>query len=243
MGRSRAAVRALAAALLLAVSTGAASAEPVVDGFETEGLGPLWSPRFVTPGRVTVQGGVVRSGAAAMRIEVREADVPMVGSDGNETERTEIQAAEAARFGETHEYAFSMHVPADFPIIDNRLVTAQWHQRCVACLKRSPVVAQRYRRGVLSITIDSAAGRTTVYRHAEKILGRWVDLRYRIRFGLSDGAVAVWLDGAQVVDYKGPLGYPDDGPEVDFRFGLYRDRLATPMFIYFDDFRMERLAE
>ena len=82
-----------------------------------------------------------------------------------------------------------------------------------------------------------------MYRHAEKILGRWVDLRYRIRFGLSDGAVAVWLDGAQVVDYNGPLGYPDDGPEVDFRFGLYRDRLAPPMFLYFDDFRTEHLAE
>jgi hypothetical protein len=46
-----------------------------------------------------------------------------------------------------------------------------------------------------------------------------------------------------VVDYKGPLGYPDDGPEVDFRFGLYRDRLATPMVIYFDDFRKERLDQ
>ena len=104
-------------------------------------------------------------------------------------------------------------------------------------------MAQRFRRGVLTITVDSADGRTTVYRHPKPIRGQWVDLRYRIRFGLTDGAVAVWLDGAPVVDYTGPLGYPDDAPDVDFRFGLYRDRMATPMVIYFDDYRKERLAQ
>ncbi|HEY7138992.1 MAG TPA: polysaccharide lyase [Methylomirabilota bacterium] len=233
------------AALLLVLSAAAASAEPITDGFETEGLGNLWNPRYATPGRVTVQREVVHSGSAALRVEIHEGDVPMVGAEGTETERTEVQEADALtpHLGETHEYGFSMYVPADFPIVETRLVTAQWHQRCVACLKRSPVVAQRYRRGVLSITVDSASGRTTVYRYPGKIQGRWIDLRYRIRFGLTDGAVAVWLDGTQVVDYKGPLGYPDDGPEVDFRFGLYRDRLATPMVIYFDDFRKERLAQ
>ena len=85
-------------------------------------------------------------------------------------------------------------------------------------------------------------GRKTVYRHTTSILGQWVDLRYRIRFGLTDGAVAAWLDGAPIVDYAGPLGYPDDAPDVDFRFGLYRDRMATPMVIYFDDYRKERLT-
>jgi hypothetical protein len=232
------------AALLLLLSAAAVSAEPVTDGFETETLGSLWNPRFVTPGRVSVQREVVHSGAAALRVETHEGDVPMVGSDGAESERTEVQEADGLnpRFGETHEYAFSMYVPADFPIVDTRLVTAQWHQRCLVCLKRSPIVAQRFRRGVFTITVDSVAGRTTVYRHPKSIQGQWVDLRYRIRFGLTDGAVAVWLDGVPVVDYTGALGYPDDAPDVDFRFGLYRDRMATPMVIYFDDYRKERLA-
>jgi polysaccharide lyase-like protein len=232
------------AALLLLLSAIAASAEPVTDGFETESLGPLWNPRFVTPGRVSVQRELVHTGAAALRVEVREGDVAMVGVDGMDTERTEVQEADGlnSRFGETHEYAFSMYVPPDFPIVETRLVTAQWHQRCVVCLKRSPIVAQRFRRGVLTITIDSVNGRTTAYRHPKPIQGQWVDLRYRIRFGLTDGAVTVWLDGTPVVDYTGPLGYPDDAPDVDFRFGLYRDRMATPMVIYFDDYRKERLA-
>jgi hypothetical protein len=232
------------AALFLCLSAAAVSAEPVTDGFETETLGPLWNPRFVTPGRVSVQRELVHSGAAALRVEIHEGDVPMVGSDGAESERTEVEEADGLnpRFGETHEYAFSMYVPADFPIVDTRLVTAQWHQRCLVGLKRSPIVAQRFRRGVLTITVDSVAGRTTVYRHPKPIRGQWVDLRYRIRFGLTDGAVAVWLDGVPVVDYTGPLGYPDDAPDVDFRFGLYRDRMVTPMVIYFDAYRKERLT-
>lgn len=193
---------------------------------------------------MTIQRNVVRSGAAALRVEVREGDVAMVGGDGTATERTELQEADERhpRFGETHEYSFSMYVPPEFPTVDTRLVTAQWHQRCVVCLKRSPIVAQRYRHGVLSITVDFLDGRKTIYRHPQPIRARWVDFRYRIRFGLTDGAVAAWMDGLQVVDYQGPLGYPDDGPDVDFRFGLYRDRVAMPMVIYFDDFRKERLA-
>jgi Polysaccharide lyase len=230
---------------LLLLLSAVASAEPVTDGFEAESLGPLWNLRLATSGRVTVQREIVHSGTGALRVEIHERDIPMVGADGVESERTEVQDADALhpRFGETHEYAFSMYVPADFPVVDIRLITAQWHQRYVACLKRGPVVAQRYRNGVLSITVDSASGRTTVYRHPQAIQGRWVDLRYRIRFGLTDGAVAAWLDGAPIVDYRGPLGYPDDAPDVDFRFGLYRDRLATPMVIYFDDFRKERLVQ
>jgi hypothetical protein len=46
-----------------------------------------------------------------------------------------------------------------------------------------------------------------------------------------------------VADYRGPLGFPDDPPDVDFGFGLYRDRMSQPMAVYFDDYRKERVAE
>jgi hypothetical protein len=85
------------ATLLLFLPAAAVSAEPVTDGFEAETLGPLWNPPFVTPGRVSVQRDRVHSGAAALRVEVREGDVAMVGADGVASERTELQ--EADRFG------------------------------------------------------------------------------------------------------------------------------------------------
>jgi hypothetical protein len=233
------------AALLLLVGSAVAAAEPIVDGFEAGTIGPLWTSRAAF-GRVTVQREVVRSGAAALRFELREGDVAGVGGDGEATERTELQEARrlSAHFGETHEYRFSMYVPLDFPIVDRRLVTSQWKQACDVCARnRSPIVAQRYRRGVLFVTIETLNGRTTVYRHPETIQGRWLDLRYRIRFGWTDGAVRVWVNGARVADYQGPLGYPDDPPEVYFRLGLYRDRMTAPMVIYFDDYRKERVIE
>lgn len=243
--RRRSVTPRLLLALLLLTGAAAASAEPAVDGFEAGTLGPLWTTRAV-PGRITVQGDVVRSGASAVRFEVHEGDRAGVGGDGEATERTEIQEARGleARFGETHEYRFSMYVPHDFPIVDTRLVTSQWKQACDDCSKnRSPIVAQRYRRGVLFVTIQTLNGRTTIYRHPEMIQGRWLDLRYRIRFGWTDGVVTVWVNGAQVVDYRGPLGYPDDPPPVYFRLGLYRDRMKAPMVIYFDDYRKERLPD
>jgi len=232
-------------ALLLLIGGAAAAAEPVVDGFEGAALGPLWTTR-AAPGRITVQGDVVRSGGSALRVEVREDDLAQVGGDGEATERAEIQEARGleARFGETHEYRFSMYVPPGFPIVDTRLVTSQWKQDCIVCARnRSPIVAQRYRRGVLFVTIETLNGRTTIYRHPEPIQGRWLDLRYRVRFGWTDGGVTVWVNGSRVADYQGPLGYPDDAPPVWFRLGLYRNRMSRPMVIYFDDYRKERLTE
>jgi hypothetical protein len=46
----------------------------------------------------------------------------------------------------------------------------------------------------------------------------------------------------RVSDYRGPLGSGDDPPDVYFRLGLYRDRMAEPMVLHFDEFRTERLA-
>jgi hypothetical protein len=239
------AARLLATALLVAACAVSASAETILEGFEEGTLGPLWWLR-AEPGRLSVQRDVVRSGAAALRVEVREGDVAGVGGDGESTERTEIQLRRElwARFGETHEYAFSMSVPPDVPIADVRLVTSQWKQTCNDCAQsRSPIVAQRYRRGELRITIETPKGRQTIFRRPGPFQGRWLDLRYRIRFHLTDGAVAAWLDGVQVADYRGPLGFGDDPPDVYFRLGLYRNRMAEPMVVYFDDFRAERLAE
>jgi hypothetical protein len=232
------------AALLLA-SAATVWADPVADGFETGTVGALWTTR-ANADRLTVQRAIVRSGNFALRVDVREQDVAGVGGDGEQTERTEIQLVRErwARFGETHEYAFSMYIPTDFPIGDVRLVTSQWKQPCTDCSKnRSPIVAQRYRRGELRLTIETPQGRETILRLPGSHQGRWLDFRYRIRFHLTDGAVTAWLDGVQVADYRGPLGFGDDPPDVYFRLGLYRDRMAQPMTLYFDDFRTERLSQ
>ena len=234
------------AILLVLAWGGAASAASVADGFESGAVGPLWKTHRVKAGSATVQREIVRSGTHAVRLELHQGDMAGLGGDDEATERAEIQEADGiwARFGESHEYGFSMYLPPDFPIVDTRLVIGQWKQACEDCSKnRSPIVAQRFRSGVFFVTIETPQGRRTIYRHRQSILGQWLDLRYRIRFAWSDGSVAVWLNGERVADYRGYLGYPDDPPGVYFKFGLYRDRLSQPMTIYFDDYRKGRVSQ
>jgi hypothetical protein len=230
--------------LLVLTWAEAASAASVADGFESGTIGTLWRTHRIRPGGATVQQDIVRSGTYALRFDLHQGDMAGRGGDGEATERAELQEADGlwARFGETHEYRFSLYVPPDFPIVDRRLVVGQWKQTCEDCSKdRSPIVAQRFRRGVFFVTIETPQGRKIIYQHPQAILGQWLDLRYRIRLAWADGSVTLWLNGVRVADYQGTLGYPDDPPEVYFKFGLYRDRLSQPMTIYFDDYRKEQV--
>lgn len=235
----------LLAVLLVFIWGAAGSAAPVADGFESGTVGSLWKTHRVKQGSATVQQGIVHSGTFALRLDLHRGDMAGLGGDGEATERAEIQEADGlwARFGESYEYSFSMYLPLDFPIVPTRLVIGQWKQACQDCSKnRSPIIAQRFRDGVFFVTIETPSGRRTIYQHRQSILGQWLDLRYRIRFAWSDGSVTVWLNDARVADYQGPLGYPDDPPEVYFKFGLYRDRMSQPMTIYIDDYRKDRIG-
>lgn len=54
--------------------------------------------------------------------------------------------------------------------------------------------------------------------------GQWHSVVSVARFDWNpkgDGGVTVWLDGAKIVDYKGPFGYNTARPPY-FKFGIYR---------------------
>ena len=58
----------------------------------------------------------------------------------------------------------------------------------------------------------------------------------------EDGFVRSWLNGRQIVDYRGPVGYNDEvGPK--FKFGLYRDNKEPTSVIYHDSYRRGRTCE
>jgi hypothetical protein len=52
-----------------------------------------------------------------------------------------------------------------------------------------------------------------------------------------DGFLGAWLNGRQVTDYRGPIGYADDLDQVYFKIGLYRDNLPFPMTMHVARFR------
>jgi hypothetical protein len=264
--RAGAALLASLAACLLALSASlspAQDAKPatpgdVYDGFEGAELSPVWDTSKFDPGAVTIQSDVVRVGQRAARIVLRPGDYYEPGTNGDlATERAELMESrkliskEATRY----RYTFSVFVPPDFPIVPTRLVIAQWKQYCPSaapCSNDSPVLAVRYIGGQLRITQTlGPERRTQLYRAAHDLRGKWTDFKFDVRFAPDEtGRVEVWIDGTPVVDHRGATAYaegPGSGyptPSVFyFKMGLYRDVMAEPMTLYFDEYRKQELAD
>jgi hypothetical protein len=186
------------------------------------------------------------SGETSLRFELRKGEHY---SDlfGKTSFRSEVNARDFPPLGSVRWYAFSILVPDDFPIEDNRLVLAQWHgadKKYLGEAPRSPSMAFRYSNGSLFITICHGADR--IVRDAKAVLSKtlfqteqfprnaWNDFIIQAKWSCkSDGFVNVWWNGRQVVRYSGPVGYNDDfGPY--FKFGLYRDDSDQTYVVYFN---------
>jgi hypothetical protein len=229
----------------------------VYDGFETPKLSALWDTNRFAPGAVTMQSEFVRAGHGAAKIVVHSRDIFEAGINGNkDSERAELMEATqlVSRENKTYEYSFSMLIPADFPIVPTRLVIAQWKQDCdghAPCSDDSPVVALRYVSGLLKITQQTSRHQTSLYQTSENLRGKWTDFRFRIRFTPQEtGQLQAWLNGSQVVDYRGVNAYPESAatgyakPSLFyFKMGLYRDVMAEPMTLYIDEYRKKQLPD
>ena len=189
-------------------------------------------------------------GETSLRFELRKGEHY---SDlfGKTSFRSEVNARDFPPIGSARWYAFSLLIPDDFPIEDNRLVLAQWHgadKKYLGEARRSPSMAFRYSKGSLCITIRHGADR--IVRNAQAVLSKtlfqanqfpqnaWNDFIIQARWSCkSDGFANIWWNGRQVVRYSGPLGYNDDfGPY--FKFGLYRDDSDQTYVVLFKHVRM-----
>jgi hypothetical protein len=229
----------------------------VYDGFESPTLGSIWMTQLLAPGSYAVESDVVRAGHGALRITVRPHDSFMAGSQATtDTERDELTEAwpYTTRKNVPYEVSWSMYVAQDFPIVPVRLVVAQWWEWCHTselCNYNSPVLAVRYISGELLITQDLNHHDNVLYREKRDLRGRWLDLRFQVKFTPETaGFVRAWLDGKQVVDFKGATANEENAttgygpPElIPFRIGLYRNVMPEPMTIYFDEYRKTVLEE
>jgi len=249
----------LSAAAVAQAQTTRASA-PVInvyDGFETPELSKVWSTDRFEPDAVTMQTNIVRVGHGAAQIVLRSRDTFEAGIKGSkDSERDELLEATklTSKENAAYEYSFSMFMPTNFPIVPTRLVIAQWKQFCGGndnCSDDSPVLAIRYVSGVLKITHQIGRHQTMLYETREELRGQWLDFKFQTRFTTNEtGCVKAWLDGKQVVDYKGvnayaenaSTGYPSPS-RFYFKMGLYRDLMAEPMTIYIDEYRKKELPE
>ena len=142
--------------------------------------------------------------------------------------------------------AFSFFLPADFPVVETRLVIARWKQSFSESSKdRSPMIALRYIGGHLIVDVSRDRGKRRLCSREIDLRGRWVDMVFhilpraskKIPKAFQDGLLQVWMGTNQIVDYRGALGFVDDEDEIDFKLGLYRDHMDIPMRIVYDRFR------
>lgn len=164
--------------------------------------------------------------------------------------RSEISTDEYVAMNSVQWYGFSLFIPTDFPIEDNRCVIGQWHDKAKSQMgeaDKSPDVAQRFRNGRFYVTVRHSDQRIVtdpdqvpeevVFETMHFPLGQWNDFVYQIKWSYhKNGFVNGWMNGKQIIKYRGPVGYNDDiGPF--FNFGLYRDGTDQTYVVYFDEYR------
>ena len=187
-------------------------------------------------------------GGSSIRFELRGGDA--WNEQVEPSFRSEISTDEYVAMDSVQWYGFSLLIPNDFPIEDNRCVIGQWHDKAKTQMgepNKSPEVAQRFRNGRFYVTVRHSTERIVADpdKVAEEIvfetthfpLGQWSDFVYQIKWSYrGDGFVNGWMNGKQIIQYRGPVGYNDDIGPV-FNFGLYRDKTDKTYVVYFDRYR------
>jgi hypothetical protein len=224
----------------------------VYDGFETSSVKKVWETKKLIPGSLEIQSSIVRSGKSAAKITLRAGD-QIDKEKGTILERTELSENRKfwAREDLYYSYSFSLFIPQDFPIVQNRLVIAQWKQRCPVdnCYPDNPVIALRYNAGEMLITQKGPEPKGNVlYRTKKNLRNKWLDFRFIIRFSRKqDGEIKAWLNNELIVNHIGINAYPEKGGypgqnRFYFKTGLYRDQMKEPMTIYIDEYSKKKLA-
>ncbi len=224
------------------------------DGFEKQELSKIWKSNKLAPNSLEIQSQVVHSGKNAAKITLHTGDIYESGNDSSKaSERDELLEAKELESLEEQKYAysFSIFVPDSFPIVPTRLVIAQWKQRCEenSCQDRSPIIAIRYESGELFITLQTSLKKEILYRTKENIKGRWLDLKFKIKFSRgANGSIVAALNNKDIINYTGITCYGTQygfatNSSFYFKMGLYRDLIAIPMTIYFDEFSKQKIKE
>lgn len=225
------------------------------DGFESDTLSKIWSTSRMTDKSIEFQSDFVRNGNKAIKITVRSDDKFEAGDLKNlSTERDELlmKPFYSPYEGKEYEYKFSMFFPLDFPVVNTRLVIAQWKQFCPlgdSCSENSPVIAIRYVGGELYVTCQTDSGSKKLYKQTAEIRNKWLDFTFKIRFSRhNNGGIEATLNDKEIINYKGincyseARGYPPKS-RYYFKMGLYRDLMKEPMTIYIDEFSLKELRD
>lgn len=151
---------------------------------------------------------------------------------GNSNERSEI--AFSPRFGPRQPFVVSFDMKTDAMVasVNGWLIVGQIYAVMPPGQHRSPPVRQVFEKGVFSVVVQAEADDGTfpqkkIFSDASFDATKWHHLEYRLDPNPEAGSLVVLLDGMQIVDYKGPIGYKNE-TNFYFKAGVYRRPNALP---------------
>ena len=150
------------------------------------------------------------------------------------TERSEFQDPLKISLNEEVWYRIDFKIPTEFPEVDNRLVIWQLKQSG----SNNPLIAMYYRGGKLSLKQSFDSSQINYYQPNENYKNKWIRIVIHAKASHSSaGFFNVLLDDSQIVQYNGQTAHHNQSEEnTYFKFGLYRDVIDTPMYMYYDQY-------
>lgn len=200
----------------------------LVDDFDEKLNLDIWETKRTNPNFWKIESSTLK---ITIKKGIREI------TDKSNIDRVELSEREEVMMtlGKSVWYSFSFLFPKDFPIVDNRLVFAQWKQ--YAPHFGSPFLSVRYINNILSFKV-TAQNVVKVFKKDIDLRGLWhkLTLNYKLNTDQT-GFVRSWLNNEQILDYDGPMDYFPPPKHIFFKMGLYRDSIPEPQSIYFKNFR------
>lgn len=195
----------------------------------------FWNLKRIREDRFEMVHDVDGTAGPALKVTVHQGDLPEIGGDGNGTERSELSERKEVILpaGTDVWYAFSVYIPKDFVVINNRLLFASWKQ----VGNRRPALALRYKNGNVIFIIQSKEERLT-FKAPPIELGSWQRFMVHYRIAANhQGRTEAFLNGTSFASFEGFIGHPDDAVEAYFKLGAYRDTVPHTDTLYFAHFR------
>ncbi|MBU2146173.1 MAG: polysaccharide lyase [Alphaproteobacteria bacterium] len=201
-----------------------------------------WSVRrLARPYSAVIQNEVVRVGTKACRFEIRKGDEVSQGL------RAELRDWFNAPFDTDIWYGFSTFIPAGFkPPRGVGVVLAQWHDQAeIGDPSGKPPLAIRYLDGRLRFTgaFAEVASHDPEMRYEFHTIDaiphdQWLDFAFRIRWGREgESEIEAFLDGRDLFQFSGPLGYRNQQRGPYFKFGVYASgEIVDPLIAYHDNY-------
>jgi len=208
---------------------------PVARDFEDGDL-RYWDLRMVNEA-MSVEHGLARNGDHAAEFTIHK-----------DTPSSFITDPYDAKIGRTTWYGFSTYLP-DGTDLNRAFTIAKWTGIADNDFEetRPPVLSFRINKGNLDINAHTDpvfySSKGSVKQVSPQVAsaalekGSWNDVIVKVKWLYNNnGHVGVWLNGKQVVNYNGPVGYNDDDGPV-FHLGLESEKVSGKAVVIHDEYR------